>query len=65
MVEPVSAPVIDKDHFSTERYCASVQIMADNPEEIDIQAWSDFVYETVNLFRGMGKAMGMAFSGIL
>jgi hypothetical protein len=35
-----------------------------NVDNIDTDVWVQFLYEATNLFKTMGSAMAMAFSGI-
>ena len=64
MVE-ASKPVEDMAEFSMQRWLHQVEVLKENPENLDVDTWVAFLYETTNLFKKMGSAMSMAFSGNL
>jgi len=49
--------------FSSARWVKQCSKLAENPDKTDIKVLHAFLYEITNLFRSMGSAMGMAFSG--
>lgn len=52
-----------KDVFSLKRWKEQLAILSSDPEKIDVDTWVDFLYECCNLFKVMGSAMSVAFSG--
>ena len=65
MVESHSAVAQEEDLkvFSATRWLNQTEILGAAPEELDVDTWVAFLYETTNLFKKMGSAMSMAFSG--
>jgi len=51
--------------FSAERWIGFTKRIAESKDAIDVDAWVSFLFETTNLFKKMGSAMSMAFSGML
>lgn len=53
------------NEFNADRWVRQVQFLSQNPDKLDIDTWVGMLYETTNLFKKMGSAMSMAFSGTL
>ena len=62
MVESSAASEDMKD-FSAERWLGFAKKIAESKDAIDVDAWVSFLFESTNLFKKMGSAMSMAFSG--
>lgn len=54
----------DLQVFSADRWIKLAQKLADSPNNLEVEPFVAFLYETTNLFKKMGSAMSMAFSGI-
>lgn len=52
-----------RDVFSLKRWREQLITLSGSPDKLDIDTWVDFLYECCNLFKVMGSAMSMAFSG--
>lgn len=69
MVEPKKHHVGGVDnpedplHFSKTRWLHQMSYLAARPERLDVDAWTTFMHETTLLFKCMGNAMSVAFSG--
>lgn len=63
MVESSNKATEDFNEFSADRWIRQVTKLAESPDSIDVDTWVAFLYETTNLFKKMGSAMSMAFSG--
>jgi hypothetical protein len=55
----------NRDVFSVRRWKDQLTILSSNPDKLDIDTWIEFLYECCNLFKVMGSAMSMAFSGMI
>ena len=53
------------NEFCPHRWLRLLSKVASNPQEVDIDAYTAHLYETTNLFKKMGSALSMAFSGNL
>ena len=56
---------ISKQEFSIDRWVEQTSQISQDPNQINVDVWCDFLWETINLFKKMGSAMAMAFSGTL
>lgn len=63
MVESTAKTQEDMQNFSAERWLSYSKKLGESPNALDIDTWVAFLYETTNLFKKMGSAMSMAFSG--
>jgi len=69
MVEASAAPADNlalkpTDEFNQERWMVLVTLMAENPDNIDIEVFCYFFIEICNLFKIMSMAMHIAFMDI-
>ena len=53
------------DEFCPDRWVRMMRNLAANPNQMNTIEYSAMLYETTNLFKKMGSAMSMAFSGKL
>ncbi len=53
----------NKDVFNLDRWISQMTQISQNVDNIDTDIWVDYLYETTNLFKTMGSAMSIAFSG--
>ncbi len=53
----------DADSFSVDRWMKQMQAMEADPKNIDPEVLSAWLYDCTNLFKAMGSAISMAFSG--
>ena len=56
--------VEDLTVFCPERWVSQTVVLCTEPHRLDVDTWVAFLYETTNLFKKMGSAMSMAFSGM-
>jgi hypothetical protein len=54
-----------RDVFSLRRWKEQLATLSASPDKLDIDTWVDYLYECCNLFKVMGSAMSIAFSGKL
>ena len=51
------------NEFCPHRWLRLLTVISTNAEQVDIDAYTAHLYETTNLFKKMGSALSMAFSG--
>ncbi len=52
-----------REDFSIDRFIQQANTLSEDPANLDVDVWIDFLHECLNLFKKMGSAMSMAFSG--
>ena len=53
----------DPSVFCPVRWIRQLKALSASPRELDIETYVAMLYETTNLFKKMGSALSMAFSG--
>ncbi len=53
----------DLTEFNPDRWVRVLSKLASAPTELDVDAFIGVLHETLNLFKKMGSALSMAFSG--
>ena len=62
--QPVNAQEgTDPSVFCPVRWIRLLKALSANPRELEIDTYVAMLYETTNLFKKMGSALSMAFSG--
>ena len=53
----------DLNEFNPDRWVRQLEALAQKPNELDVDAFIEVLRETLNLFKKMGSALSLAFSG--
>jgi len=53
----------DHSEFCPNRWIRQLKTLAGSTQGIDVDTYVEMLYETTNLFKKMGSALSMAFSG--
>ena len=53
----------DLNEFNPDRWVRQLEALAQKPNELDVDAFIEVLHETLNLFKKMGSALSLAFSG--
>lgn len=51
--------------FNPDRWVRLLESLAQKPNELDIDKFIGVLHETLNLFKKMGSALSLAFSGTI
>lgn len=51
------------EEFCINRWMTRLKSLGESPESLDIDIWVQMLFETTNIFKKLGSAMAIAFSG--